>query len=177
MRQLPEYTGWLEGLITDNGYKEYRYLLEKLNQIEAYFILDKDINRQTNALELRNDYIRATGDYDILSVLPGSCTVLELLISMAFEADDVMFDNDIGSRPNQWFWLFIQNLGLDICTDDRFFSMESQITNIITRWLDRRFSRNGDGSPWPRPRTQSDLRDIEMWYHMNWYLADNFDNM
>lgn len=169
-----KYTMWLVQRINAPDSQSHIFLLEELNKIEYYFIDNLDRARVTDALGLRHEFAELEGSNAIYDVMPGSCTALELLISMSERADYVMYETNTGSRTAQWFWLFIKNLGLLYLTDDAWsFEASNFIRVTINKWFDRRFNPNGYGSPWPIPNTKVDLTTVSFWDAMQWYLADN----
>ena len=79
-----------------------------------------------------------------------------------------MDDPDVGNRMGQWFWNMIVNLGLGSMSDSRF---DAEYTdNVIFRFMDRKYKRNGEGGLFTVERCKSDMRSVEIWYQMNWYL-------
>ena len=169
-----KYTMWLSNRVRTEHSYEYMFLLSELNKIEYYFVNAMDEDRVKWALLLRDQFAKEEGTNDIYNVMPGSCTALELLISMAEAADFTLYDNEEGRRPEQFFWIFIHNLGLSYLTDAAWsFDATNFIFSVITKWFDRRFSPNGTGTPWPNNKTRADLTNVPMWDAMQWWLADN----
>lgn len=160
------YTRWLISHLGADTCP-YIFLCSYLNSLEFYYILSDDKNRVGDARSLRNDYIDQYGD-DILDDLPMAVTVLEVLVSLSDKADWVIQDS-----PYKWFVTFLKNLGLDFL-EDKAWSQdgEAYTASIIHKWLDRRFSHNGSGSPFRS--SKYDLTQVSMWDAMQWYLADDF---
>ena len=79
-----------------------------------------------------------------------------------------MDDAAIGDRTVQWFWRMIANLGLNGMTDRRFDLGAAEI--IIDRFLNRDFEPDGHGSLFVIRNCRYDLRDVETWTSMLWYL-------
>lgn len=161
-----QYTRWLINHLGAETCK-YIFLCSFLNGIEFYYLMPDDKNRVGDARELRNEYIDEFGD-DILDDLPATVTVLEVLVSLSEKADWV-----IQNSPYGWFLTFLENLGLDFLEDIRWSSDgEAYTASIIHKWLDRRFSPNGSGSPFRS--SKYDLTTVSMWDAMQWWLADYF---
>lgn len=161
-----QYTRWILSYL---GAKEcnYIFLASCLNSIEFYHTNRNDKNRVEDAKELRDKYIEAYGE-DILNSIPAAVTSLEVLASMAIRADWV-----IRETPYTWFVIFIKNLGMDFLTDSQWSNDgESFVIATIHKWLDRRFSPNGSGSPFRS--NKYDVTTLSMWDAMQWYLADEF---
>jgi len=171
---LNNYTLWLTSKIDNGSVNNYIFLLTELNKIEYYFIDPLDASRVRDAISYRDEFARLNGNNDIYGIMPGSCTALELLVSMSERADFTMYDTNLGKRTPQWFWLFIKNLGLDYLSNDNWsFEAPNFIHITINKWFDRRFSPNGIGSPFPILDTKADLTTVSFWDAMQWYLANN----
>lgn len=161
-----EYARWL---MSELGveFDSYLFLAMCLNSIEFYYSIPDDKNRTGDARTIRNEYVEKYGE-DILDDLPTASTVLEVLVTLALKANWT-----ICSSPYRWFMIFIENLGLDFLTDQEWSSDgESFAVSTIHRWLDRKFSPNGSGSPFRS--SKHDLTETSIWDSMQWYLADEF---
>lgn len=64
----------------------------------------------------------------------------------------------------------INSLGLDRMDDLRF--DEDYTNSIIIRFLNRKYERNGKGGLFTIKRPDLDLRTVEIWYQMSWYLNE-----
>ena len=67
--------------------------------------------------------------------------------------------------------VMLHNLGLDSMTDDRF--DVRYVEAVILRFLNREYEPDGTGGLFKIKNCKYDLRDVEIWYQLNWYL-DNF---
>lgn len=79
-----------------------------------------------------------------------------------------MDDPDVGDRTGQWFWGMIKNLGLGSMTDARF--DEEYVESVIERFLNREYEPDGRGGLFRIRNCTEDLRNVEIWYQMCWYL-------
>lgn len=79
-----------------------------------------------------------------------------------------MDDPNIGDRTSQWFWIMVRNLGLGGMNDSYF--DEDYITDVITRFLNRDYEPNGRGGLFYIKNCEVDLRRVEIWYQLNWFL-------
>ena len=79
-----------------------------------------------------------------------------------------MTDPDIGNRMGQWFWNMIVNLGLGSMSDSRFDAAYTD--DVISRFMNRKYKRNGEGGLFTVERCKYDMRTVEIWWQMNWYL-------
>ena len=148
----------------------YRKLLMLLHSMEFYYMIPLDSNRADDGIELRfrfcQEYWHCKTPLDYLT---GPCSVLEMLIALSIRCEDhIMGDPDIGDRTGKWFWVMLENLGLDSMTDERF--DKNVAVDKISTFLNRNYDRDGKGGLFTVPNCRYDLRAIEIWYQMCWYL-------
>lgn len=170
-REIKEiYFDWLCDIVCKERYSKsisYRRLLERLHETEFTYLIPKDQNRADNGVSLRWKFYCET-DYDLRSDDP--CSVLEMMVALTIEMEgSIMDDPNIGDRTGQWFWGMITNLGLGSMTDYRFDSI--YVDGVIQRFLDREYEPNGQGGLFTIRRCEYDLRDVEIWNQMCWYLG------
>lgn len=79
-----------------------------------------------------------------------------------------MDDPRIGNRTGQWFWGMITNLGLGSITDDQF--DKRYVDTVVTTFLSRKYERNGKGGLFTIRGCNRDLRKIDIWKQLCWYL-------
>lgn len=170
-----DYFEWLFDLVCENRYSakiSYRKLLTRLHETEFVYHIPRDGNRAEDGIDLRWRFalhITPIGDaFDIVDELPGPCSVLEMLIGLAVRCEDIMDDPYVGNRTSQWFWDMITNLGLGGMRDDRY--NQRLVDDIIQRFLDREYEANGVGGLFTIRDCDTDLRDVEIWYQLCWYL-------
>ena len=96
------------------------------------------------------------------------CSVLEMMVALSIKCEDIMGDDRFGDRTGQWFWGMIVNLGLGSMTDDRFDELYAE--DVINIFLDRRYDPDGKGGLFRIKHCRQDLRNVEIWYQMCWYL-------
>lgn len=90
------------------------------------------------------------------------CSVLEMLIALAFRCEEhIMTDPDIGNRMGQWFWNMIVSLGLGSMSDSRFDAAYTD--DVISRFMNRKYKRNGEGGLFTVERCKYDMRTVEIW--------------
>lgn len=165
------YYSWLISLLGD-GYLErnYQKLLHRLFEKEFYWSVDYDGNQADNGLHLRKLYSRETG---CVCDVDRGCTVLEVLISLCRKCeDDLMYDPDDGDRTGYWFWIIMENLHLDVY-DDGWYDPHA-VDRILDIFLDRDYTRDGFGGPFPVYHHTQDLRDMDLWWQMNAWLVENY---
>lgn len=173
------YFNWMYSKVVPvNKRDKYRKLLRRLDEIEFFYILPMDKNRKEDGLELR---YRFGADQNIPSKVivnqldVTECSVLEMMVALAIRCEeDIMDDPDIGDRTPRWFFEMIDNLGLVSMTDDLY--DERYVDEHISVFLHRRYDRDGKGGLFHLRRCADDLRDVQIWYQMNWYLNEILDN-
>jgi hypothetical protein len=82
--------------------------------------------------------------------------------------EEIMEDPDVGDRTAQWFWGMMKSLGLNGMTDNRF--DERYVRDVVQIFLDREYEPNGRGGLFTINNCDYDLREVEIWYQMCWYL-------
>lgn len=172
-----EYFEWMLQLVYSETYSKklsYRKLLKQLHDIEFVYIIGMDGNRAEDGVNLRYrfGYERNYDSAMIASYLDdGPCSVLEMMIALAMRCEENIMDNpEIGNRTGQWFWDMIVNLKLGPMTNDRFNAQ--YVEEVISKLLNREYERNGQGGLFTVKNCKHDLRTVEIWYQMCWYLDE-----
>lgn len=172
-----EYFEWMYQLVCNERYSKrlsYRKLLTHLHNVDFNYIIGMDANRVEDGIDLRYrfGYENSYEDPMIATYLDNRpCSVLEMLIALANRCEEhIMDDPDIGNRTGQWFWNMIVNLDLGAMSDANF--DRNYVDDMVTRFLDRKYKRNGEGGLFTIEHCKYDLRSVEIWYQMCWYLDD-----
>lgn len=144
-----------------------------LHQIEFTFSIQNDINRARDGVDLRYRFATTKEeDYDInyiLNILDGPCSVLEMMIALAIRCEEtIMDDTNYGDRTGQWFWGMAANLGVGYMYDEAFNRQDAEYR--IYRFLDRQYEPDGRGGLFHINNCDDDLRDLEIWIQLCWYL-------
>lgn len=170
-----KYFEWMYQLVYHEGYSKrlsYRKLLDRLHDTEFIYIISMDGNRAEDGIDLRYRFgYEHKYEHPMIAAYldDRSCSVLEMLIALSIRCEEhIMDDPDIGNRTGQWFWNMIVNLGLDSMTDEKF--NVRYVDEIISKFLNRKYKRNGDGGLFTVDNYKYDLRTAEIWYQMCWYL-------
>lgn len=171
-----EYFEWLINLVCGNLYSKansFGKLLMRLHDIEFVYLLSKDRNRAEDGIDLRRRFILARGYEDsyelIMHDLRGPCSVLEMMVALAIRCEEnIMDDPYMGDRTKQWFWGMVNTLGLGSMSDSRF--DRNFVDDTIARFLNREYERDGSGGLFRIKRCEYDLRTVEIWYQLCWYL-------
>jgi len=144
----------------------YFKLLRDLHSIEFVWSVIGDDNRAQDGLDVRREFIRhpSIGHDERWMYMP--CSVLEMLIAFSRRTE---FATETSAR--QWFWIFIENLGLRELTDaKRGFSQ--YVCDIVDRFIWRTYAPNGEGGLFPLRHPKHDQRQVEIWYQFCEYLID-----
>ena len=147
----------------DTHYRDRHSLLYFLFTKEYSWTLMMDENRAMDGLALRCAY-------DYHSPKPVSC--LEVMVALALRMEnDIMDDPAYGDRTSQWFCEMLVSLeNLYSMTDNRFDDEYACV--ILDRWMDNAYEPNGYGGLFTLSDCHKDVRTMEIWYQMQWYLHD-----
>ena len=92
-----------------------------------------------------------------------------MMVALAIRCEEtIMDDTEYGDRTGQWFWKMISSLGLSSMSDDMF--DKKYATYVINRFLNREYEPNGKGGLFTINNCDEDLRNVEIWYQLCWYL-------
>lgn len=171
---INDYFEWMYGIVCDNRYAKqisYRKLLMLLHSIEFTYSIRRDINRAKDGESLRRRFSLSLDLHDTPACLDGPCSVLEMMLALAIRCEEnIMDDTAVGDRTGQWFWGMIVNMGLGSMTDARFDKQYAE--DIIFRFLDRDYDRDGKGGLFTVRHRDCDMRDIEIWRQLCYYLDE-----
>lgn len=166
-----EYLIWRGGLGRMPGYS---LIFETLHHMNFTCLLDRDENREDDGVELREHYEIPDG-YEVEieeAFYARKCSVMEMMVALAIRVDDEYIGDPAEAHPEDFFMEMIENLGLDRFRGGRY--QESAVIKIVQRWLDRRFTAHGLGSPFPVLNDWRDQRNLEIWDQMNSYVNENY---
>lgn len=176
---LNNYFEWLYNIVCERRYPDdlsYRKLLMKLHNTDFSYpiTLQKDKARAADGVDLRYRFAQETNrnqkEYNFITdCLNEPCSMLEMMVALSLRIEEtIMDDPTIGNRTSQWFWCMIANLGLGHMSDGRY--DEKEVDYIIERFLNRDYEPNGKGGLFTIKNCEYDLRDVEIWTIMLWYL-------
>lgn len=167
-----EYFMWLLSLVCGRKHSEkysFEKLLRYLHNTEFRYSILRDENRAEDGMDLRYRFACHVGVEAVESDLDGPCSVLEMMIALALRCEEtIMCDDDIGDRTKQWFWMMVTNMGLGSMSDDRF--DRRYVKGVVECFLDRDYEPDGRGGLFVIRNCEQDLRDVEIWYQLHWYL-------
>lgn len=173
---MNDYFEWLFDKLCknrDSGQYSFKKLLTHLHNTEFRYLLQRDSNRAMDGIGLRYRFAVDQGHEEVSDTvkryLDGPCSVLEMMTALAIRCEeDTMSNTDFGDRTRQWFWDMVVNLGLGSMTDDRY--DKYHVDYILNRFLDREYEPDGKGGLFRIKGCDRDLRTVEIWYQLCWYL-------
>lgn len=176
---VESYFNWMYQLVSDKsitGNRSYRKLFRFLHSVMFSYSVERDDNRAGDGESLRYLFGYETGvddRYIALWIDDKPCSVLEMMVALANRCEtSIMYDSDYGDRTGQWFWGMVENLGLMDQYDSRF--DETVCESIISRFINREYEPDGTGGLFTVRTSPFDMRNIEIWSQMNWYLTENY---
>ena len=169
-----DYYLWLTEKIklAEPEHVNYSLLIDRLHHIPFTWTVDHDVNRSTDGFNLRIEYSDEADCYIPYDPADEGCTVLEMLVALSERIEYDLMSEPGEERPERWFWLMLENLGLLAMTDE--FYDPIYIQERVDKWLDRRITVNGKGGPFPLKHRRGDQRDKEIWAQCQDYLNENY---
>lgn len=168
-----EYFNWMCGLVCERG-RSYRKLMTYLHTVEFTYTIPLDDNRATDGIDLRYRfaYERDYNQAMIAEYLDDKpCSVLEMMVALVNRCEEETTDDpEVGNRTKLWFYNMIVSLGLKSMTDSAF--DEEYVSHVIDRFLNRDYSPNGKGGLFTVKNYRRDMRRVEIWNQMHWFLDE-----
>lgn len=145
----------------------YWILLRNLHMTEFVWLLSGDDNRAEDGKDLRKEFLREANVDQDPPWLTIPCSVLEMLIALTRRA---AFETDNTDR--EWFWIFLENLGLSELNDA---SNKNQLyeQDVIERLIWRTYRSDGLGGLFPLQNPEHDQRKVELWYQFCAFLLEH----
>lgn len=166
-----DYFEWMFEVVCEKRYPKeisYRKLLTLLHSMEFTYTIPRDENRAADGVDLRWRFAYLENCRDLYEYLEGPCSVLEMMIALSIRCENMMDDPRKGDRTAQWFWGMITNLGLGAMHDANF--DKKYVESAVERFLNREYEPNGEGGLFTVRNRDTDLRTVEIWYQLCWYL-------
>lgn len=162
------YVDWLiEHIDAEPLLDLYEQLFWVFDQEPFLVRIADDANRASDGLMLRKEYLAEGGILRIGHIQ--SASVLEVLVSLV---DRVDYCLGLKMTKQEWMEMFIHNMGLESCTDERYAAMPDQTLDDIARALDttfyRRYNTDGiNGGLFVVPQTDKDMRRLSLFEQWN----------
>lgn len=172
-RIINKYFEWLCDFVCYRRFsigKSYRKVLTLLHKIEFVSMIPMDENRAEDGLDLRWRFVCDFPEFsDARDYITGPCSMLEMMIALALRCEEtIMDDTRYGNRTSQWFWTMMTNLGIGSMYDDNF--DKSHVMYCVDRFMNRDYESDGKGGLFWIRNCDEDLRDVEIWTQLSWYL-------
>lgn len=151
--------------------------------------MTEDDIRARDGLELRMVYAKDVGsesgknerDIDrIWKSIHGKCSVLEVLVKLAFQLDGMVNEEEKGSMVPYFMEEFLKNLEILKLkfgeNPKKNEAISEEIQRKIDRFLDRNYNKNGTGGGlFPVKNCANDHRKLAIWKQMNEWLDEHLD--
>lgn len=171
------YFDWICQLVCNQQYTgdlTYTKLLTELYNTDFQYTIPMDENRAEEGVDLRYRFGYETKcDEQVIAAYIGirPCSVLEMMAALALYCEEhIMVDPSIGNRTPKWFWEMIRSLGLE-SMDDLYFNRQ-YVVDQIQKFMNHQYEANGKGGLFTVNNPKYDMRFVEIWWQMNWYLND-----
>lgn len=163
-----KYLLYLTSLVDNGQLTHYSRLMWQLYNTDFFWLIERDANRAVDGINLRNRWI----DVNCVSDFPDKdCSVLEMMVALSVRCEeDIMADDDMGDRTHVWFWQMLSSMDVLGYTDDNY--DEYIVEEHISIMLNREYDEYGDGSLFYVENPLQDMRNVEIWYQLNWYLNE-----
>lgn len=162
-----QYFNWLCAKVMYDEPGRNHDLMRVLHQYEFVWQVPGDESRAEDGKDLRYQFAQAANLPVATGWDPLGCSVLEMLIAFA---DRCEFQTD--QPVKYWFWVMLQNLGLDEYRLVRDADVP-YIQQILYVFVWRLYDERGAGGLWPLNHPPAeDQRGVDIWYQFFAYLED-----
>ena len=171
------YYNWLidKVAVTPALKQNYSKLLRALWDIDFTYTIPRDENREMDGLRMRITFENKTFIKLDLEDIDKRCSVLEMMVALACRCDDqLMWDDTIGSRASDWFFIMIDSMGL-IGMKNSCFDYGYTI-GIVNAMLLRYYKPDGRGGLFITNDPTYNMPDKEIWFQMSKFLTENDDS-
>ena len=163
------YLNWLSQFFPNDNW--YQKLINDLYYTEFTYFLAMDSNRAEDGINLRWKFA-AENEWPIEIIEEyfrnRPCSVLEMMIALAIRCFTVFDESgDVRFIP-QLISEMLSNMGLIDQVDDEYDPYETDLK--VSVFLDRQYEKNGSGGLFIINNPELDLRSMDLWMQLNWYL-------
>jgi len=105
-----------------------------------------------------------------------TCSVLEMMVALSVRGDErILFDYESGgSKADVIFMAMLSSLQLKTLSNINF--NDKYFDYVMERFLNREYEYTGEGGPFTVNNPRRDMRTVDIWYQMNWYLQEIYKN-
>lgn len=176
LKKTEPYFDFLCDIVWDSHAEKHPQIIlfDQLYNMEYIWLIPNDDNRYEDGIALRDTFIDEGGQAHALPF--GPCTVLEMLIGLSYRLVLEIEQSRWEKSTNEWFWVLIDNLGLNFRHDEYGFPPDyvDLIVEKVNNFMHRHYKYNGNGGLFPIKRPKHDQRKIEIWYQMSEYVLENY---
>ena len=174
------YFKWLSALVFPNEEIQRNYigLLNLLYEIR--YVWDPNIpldeNRYIDGIDLRESfsYKSKIPSGIVKNSIQGPCNILEMICALGIRIDNDIMATYYTGYDHGYFWIqkMLKNLNILQYDDSKF--DENAIRVKINDFLQRRYSENGFGGLFYVPNSEKDMRSMNIWDQMCYYIYANY---
>lgn len=167
------YFKWLAVQVVNARLKNpnatYWSTLQQLYGAEFVWRIRNDDNRVADGKALRDEFLETHPIAVTLEWYDQGCSFLEMLITLARR---LSFQTE-GASAAEWFWQLLGNVGL-VINDATYASNHTEpfVAQVLDQINNRTYDSNGRGGLFPLNDSPVDLRQVELWNQMNYYLLE-----
>jgi len=167
---------WLIESVNNRKDKRFNRLLTILYNKEFYSLINYDENRAKDGTQLRNLW-QSENKLSEEDIAFGVAKILEVLLGISKRVWHEIYGSKYSEKldPSDIFWILLDNLGLTKFSDEYLASgMFEEIDEILVRWVERQYNKNGVGGIFPVLRASKNMRNLELWDQMSLYIHENW---
>ena len=174
------YFKWLSTLVFPNEgiQRNYIGLLNLLYEIEYVWNpnIPLDENRYIDGINLRESFsYKSKIPSDIVqNSIQGPCNILEMICALGIRIDNDIMATYYTGYDHGYFWIQKMLKNLNILQYDDLNFDEDAVRRKIDNFLQRRYSENGFGGLFYVPNSEKDMRSMNIWDQMCYYIYVNY---
>jgi hypothetical protein len=174
------YFTWLSTLAFPNEefQKSYSNLLTQL--YETPYKWDRtqplDENRYVDGLNLRETFAYKTKlpEDIVYSSIEGPCSMLEMLCALGVRIDNDIMANTATGYDHGYYWIQEMMRNLGVLRYENSYWNSGAVATIISDFHAKNYSADGLGGLFYIPNSQRDLRTMNIWDQMCYYICRNY---
>lgn len=174
------YFNWLMELAFPNKEFQERYH-SLLNQLySAQFMWDKqtplDENRYIDGVDLRTSFAyRLKIPQEVVDeCIQGPCSILEMVCALGVRIDNDIMANYYTGDDHGYFWIQKMLKNLDLLQYDDLHWDFAVVELKLNNFLNKNYSKEGFGGLFYIPNSEKDMRSLNIWDQMCYYICKNY---
>jgi len=175
------YFEWMTGKVFPDIHERrmYEQLMVALDSSMFYFSIPMDENRMRDGIDLRYRfaYEKRYSNQEVEGILRhnSSCSILEMMVALALKGDErILYDYETGGKADYIFKIMLESMDVINMTNDQF--DKGYMDYKIDMLLNHGYEYNGRGGLFTVDNPRRDMREVDIWYQMNWYLQKVLTN-